>query len=144
MLISILESGWSKLLPYGDSVAIIKDADESVSAGGILIPGAHQEYKRRGWVLAVGGGCRTKNGGVVLPPYEPGDYLFADRNFVRPNEDEDEIFHDPTIMVIPVHTADDKPLAYIKRADCVGGYARYAFPKKYEEILKKYGFKPQL
>jgi co-chaperonin GroES (HSP10) len=139
MRISLLESKWRQICPYGNAVLIIKDQDEGVSAGGIVIPDAHREYKRRGWVLAVGGGCRTKDGRVHLPPYKPGDYIFADRAFKRPDETEDELFHDPTILLI----RGDEPYAFFHREDCVGGDSRYALPKQHEELLKRFAFKPE-
>lgn len=135
--ISILESKWKKIYPYSDNVLVIKDEDECISAGGIVIPDAAQQYKRRGWVLAVGGGVRT-NGKLHLPPYKPGDYLIADRPFSRPDETEDELFQDPSILMI----RGDEPLAYIRREDCVGPDAKRAFPAKYQEILDRFGFKP--
>lgn len=76
--------------PLGWHVLIAKDQDDAQSLGGIVIPDKHREYKRRGWVLAVGDGLRVGKH-IEKPPYRPGDYVFADRHFARPNEGEDEI-----------------------------------------------------
>lgn len=137
MKLPITESDFKKIYPVGDNVLIIKDDDEARSAGGVIIPDKHQEYKRRGWVLAVGGGCRTRDGRTHLPPYEPGDYLVADRAFVRPDEQEDELFGSPTILLI----RGDEPLGFIRRADCRDGYR---LPEKYQPILDQFAFKPQI
>jgi co-chaperonin GroES (HSP10) len=132
---SITESKWKKVLPVGDSVLIIKEEDEGVSAGGVIIPEAHREYRRRGWVLAVGGGYRARDGSAIRMPYSPGDYIFADREYVRKDESEDEIFSDPSIILI----RGNEPVAFIRREDCEG---RYKLPKKHLEIVEKYGHKP--
>jgi co-chaperonin GroES (HSP10) len=132
--VSITEAGIKGICPLADNVLIIKDEEEGVSAGGVIIPEVHRGYNRRGWVLAVGGGFNLH--GVAIPmPYEPGDYLFADRPFVRKDESEDELYHNPAICLI----RGDEPLGFIRRADCKG---RYRLPKKYEEIVKQFGFKP--
>lgn len=132
--ISIAEAGIEGLRPMADNVLVIKDEEEGVSQGGIVIPEAHRGYRRRGWVLAVGGGFIVN--GVETPmPYEPGDYLIADRAFQRPDESEDELFHNPTIILI----RGDEPLGYIRRKDCKG---KHRLPKEHEELIKKFGFKP--
>lgn len=76
--------------PLGMHVLIAKDQDEAASRGGIVLPEQHREYRRRGWVIAVGDGI-VKNGKLVPPPYKPGDYVYADRHYRRPDESEDEI-----------------------------------------------------
>lgn len=81
---------FSEFHPLGWNVLIAKDQDDEQSLGGIVIPDKHQEYKRRGWVLAVGDGLMHK-GVTIRPPYKPGDYVYADRHFARPDESEDEV-----------------------------------------------------
>ena len=127
---SLDDLGIKELLPVGDNVFIIKDEEDAASPGGIVIPSAHRGYKRRGWVLAVGGGHRVKGGRVVPMPYKPGDYLFADRRFQRPDETEDEIFHNPTILLI----RGDDPCVFIKHQDCTG---KYRLPEKLVPLVKK-------
>lgn len=115
--------------PVGGTVVILKEADEAVSGGGIIIPEKHQDYKRRGWVVATGGGTTLKNGESVPLQFGVGDYLVADRRFVRQDEDEDELCKDPTLMVI----RDDEYIAFIPEADCSGPYAR---PKNFKRAMK--------
>lgn len=74
----------------GNHVLVAKDQDEAQSLLGIVIPEQHREYRRRGWVIAAGDGV-MKKGRLVPPPYKPGDYIYADRRYVRPDEREDEI-----------------------------------------------------
>jgi co-chaperonin GroES (HSP10) len=131
---SIAEAGIRSIRPRADNVLIIKDEEDGVSPGGIVIPEAHRGYNRRGWVLAVGGGF-SLNGVVVPMPYEPGDYLIADRSFVRRDESEEELYHNPTIMLV----RGDEPLAYIRRQDCKG---KRCLPERFEGILRQFGFKP--
>ena len=92
----------SEIHPLGFNVILAKDDDEWVSPGGILIPGAHQEYKRRGWIIVVGEGLQCGEE-IVKPPYKPGDYVYCDRPFLRPDERESEIGEHrghPAILVI--------------------------------------------
>jgi len=133
--VSIVEAGIKGIRPRADNVLIIKDEEEGVSEGGIVIPEAHRGYNRRGWVLAVGGGFKLANGVEVPMPYLPGDYLFADRAFQRPNEEEDEIYHNPSICLI----RGDEPLAFIRRVDCKG---KYRLPEGFEDIVRKFGYAP--
>ncbi len=84
----------TNLLPMTDNVWIAKDPNEWVSPGGIIIPDAHQDYKRRGWCIVRGGGFTTEDGVVQRHPFKPGDYLICDRHFQRPDETEDELTHE--------------------------------------------------
>jgi len=83
-----------ELLPMTDNVWVAKDPDEWSSPGGIIIPGASQEYKRRGWCLVRGGGFTTNDGVVQRHPFKPGDYLICDRQFTRQDETEDNLTTD--------------------------------------------------
>jgi co-chaperonin GroES (HSP10) len=76
--------------PMGMNVLVAKDQDEAQSSGGVIIPERHREYRRRGWVIVAGDGQR-KGGKIVPPPYKPGDYIYADRHYARPDESEDEV-----------------------------------------------------
>lgn len=127
---TLLESEISQFLPLGDNVAIIKDEDEGTSGGGIVIPDAHREYKRRGWVLAMGGGYRLEDGTYERLPYRVGDYLVCDRAFNRPDEREDELFSSPCILLI----RGDEPLFFIRMRDCVG---KTKLPEKFLPLIKK-------
>lgn len=133
--VSILEAGIKGIRPVGDNVLIIKDEEEGVTAGGIIIPEAHRGYRRRGWVLATGAGYRLLDGSIVRMPYLPGDYLFADRPFVRRDEGEDELYHNPTICIIK----GDEPVGFIRRGDCKRSYV---LPARYNEIIEKFGYAP--
>jgi len=130
-----MDSDISWISPVGNNVFIIKDEDDSRSQGGVIIPEAHREYKRRGWVLSIGGGLRLKDGFIQRMPYDVGDYLIADRPFVRMHEDEDEVFSDPAILLI----RGDEPVAFVRRKDCVGSQR---LPEKYLPIIQKFGFNP--
>ena len=87
-------AGLKELMPYSHNVWIAKDPDEWISPGGIIIPGAHQEFKRRGWCIVRGGGFTTKDGVVQRHPFKPGAYLICDRAFTRPDEKEDNLTED--------------------------------------------------
>jgi len=132
-----MDSDFTEIAPVGNNVFIIKDEDEGRSQGGIVIPEAHREYKRRGWVLSIGGGFRLKDGSIQRMPYGVGDYLIADRPFVRIHEDEDEVFSDPAILLIK----GNEPVAFVRSKDCVGSQR---LPDKYLPILKKFGYDPGL
>lgn len=105
--------GIKALWPRGDNVWMAKERDESVTEGGIIIPDAHQEYRRRGWCIVPGGGCYTKDGVLHEPPYKPGDYLICDRHFVRPDEREDEITRESNGAEITVLVRGDEVTAFV-------------------------------
>ena len=83
---------FSALYPMGTNVLVAKDPDQGQSPGGIIIPEANREYRRRGWCLAPGPGVMVKSGAIVPPQYKPGDYLVFDRHFIRPDDREDEVW----------------------------------------------------
>ena len=118
--------------PIGGNLLIIKDQDVKVSAGGIVIPDKAQDYRRRGWVLAVGGGTTTRDGKVVPPPFKRGDYLFADRKFMRPDEKEDEVFEGLPILFV----RDDEYWGFIRAENCDGAFR---LPEKHKELMESFG-----
>ena len=130
--VSLADSGIKAIVPYGDNVLLIKDEEDAVSRGGIVIPEAHRGYKRRGWVLATGAGYRAPNGETIPVPFKPGDYLIADRPYARTDESEDELFHDPTIIVV----RGDEAAASVRACDCEG---KQKLPEKFKPLIEKFG-----
>ena len=100
MLPRISECDFNEIRPIGNNALVIKDGNTDITEGGVILPAIAQDHKRRGWVLAVGGGVQLKGGTIVPPSYEPGDYVLADRHYSRPDEAEDEIFQNPSILLV--------------------------------------------
>jgi len=90
---------FSAFYPMGTNVLVAKDPDQAKTAGGILIPEEHRQYRRRGWCLVPGPGVRVRNGDIVPPKYKPGDYLIFDRHYVRPDDREEEVYRDDDQVV---------------------------------------------
>jgi len=101
------------LWPRGDNVWIAKDPNEWCSPGGIIIPDAHQEFKRRGWCIVRGGGFTTNDGVVQRWPFKPGDYLICDRHFVRPDEKEDNLTESEDGSEVTMIIRGDEPIAWV-------------------------------
>ena len=118
-------------MPIGGTCIIIKAPDEG-KVGSIFIPQAAQRYKRQGWVVATGGGTTLEDGTVVPLPFKPGDYLIAERHFVRPDESEDEISQDPVTVLV----RDDEPVGFIAREDCGGPYE---LSEEHATYIEQYG-----
>lgn len=59
---AVLESLEVELLPLGDRVAVLPDGDETVSAGGFVIPDTvEKDVKQAGTIIAVGMGNMGKD-----------------------------------------------------------------------------------
>lgn len=58
-----------------DRVAIRRDDTETVSAGGIALPGQATEKANRGTVIAVGPGITRPNGTFCATVVTPGDHV---------------------------------------------------------------------
>ena len=64
----------TKIRPLNDRIIVNRiDADESTSAGGIIIPDTAKEKPQEGKVLAVGPGKRDDAGKRVAPDVNEGD-----------------------------------------------------------------------
>lgn len=61
------------LRPLLDRVLIRRDADQTHSAGGIVLPGMATEQANRGTVVAVGPGMPRPNGTFQETVVQPGD-----------------------------------------------------------------------
>ncbi|MEE9346798.1 MAG: co-chaperone GroES [Robiginitomaculum sp.] len=62
-----------KFRPLHDRVVIKRVAEETKTAGGIILPGAAQEKPSEGKVVAVGPGIRDENGTFVKLDVKKGD-----------------------------------------------------------------------
>ena len=62
-----------KFRPLHDRVVVQRVAEETKSAGGIIIPGAAQEKPSEGKVVAVGPGARDESGKLVPLDVKKGD-----------------------------------------------------------------------
>ena len=62
-----------KFRPLHDRVVVQRVAEETKSAGGIIIPGAAQEKPSEGKVVAVGPGARGDDGKVAKLDVKKGD-----------------------------------------------------------------------
>ncbi len=63
------------LRPLGDHVAVRRLDPETVSSGGIVIPGSATEKPSQGKVLAVGPGVRLKSGKLAPLAVQVGDHV---------------------------------------------------------------------
>ncbi len=62
-----------KFRPLHDRVVVQRVAEETKSAGGIIIPGAAQEKPSEGKVISVGPGARDEAGNIVPLDVKKGD-----------------------------------------------------------------------
>ncbi|WP_017931957.1 co-chaperone GroES [Robiginitomaculum antarcticum] len=62
-----------KFRPLHDRVVVERVAEETKSAGGIIIPGAAQEKPSEGKVIATGPGARDESGKIVPLDVKKGD-----------------------------------------------------------------------
>jgi chaperonin GroES len=62
-----------KLQPLGDRVVVERISAEEKTAGGIVLPDTAKEKPRRGKVIAVGTGRRTKDGAIQPLEVKRGD-----------------------------------------------------------------------
>ena len=62
-----------KFRPLHDRVVVQRVAEETKTAGGIIIPGAAQEKPSEGKVMAVGPGVRDENGEFKALDVKKGD-----------------------------------------------------------------------
>jgi len=58
--------GGSKIVPLGDKVVLKRQAAESQTAGGIVLPESAKDRPQRGEVIAIGDG-HTKDDGSKVP-----------------------------------------------------------------------------
>jgi len=56
----------SKIVPLGDKVVLKRQAAESMTAGGIVLPDSAKDRPQRGEVIAIGDG-HTKDDGTKVP-----------------------------------------------------------------------------
>jgi chaperonin GroES len=64
-----------KFRPLGDRVVVKRVAEETKSAGGIIIPDTVQEKPQEGEVVAVGPGGRDEKGDRITPEVKVGDRI---------------------------------------------------------------------
>ena len=64
-----------KFRPLHDRVLVERVAEETKSAGGILIPDNAREKPQQGLVEAVGSGAILENGSVRAPSVKKGDRI---------------------------------------------------------------------
>ena len=64
-----------KFRPLGDRVVVKRVAEETKSAGGIIIPDTVQEKPQEGEVVAVGPGGRDEKGDRITPEVKVGDFV---------------------------------------------------------------------
>ncbi len=65
----------SKIRPLGDRVVVRRKEEESVSAGGIVLPGSAKEKPNQGEVVAVGPGKLLDNGQTSTPNVKVGEQV---------------------------------------------------------------------
>jgi chaperonin GroES len=63
------------LRPLSDRVVVRRLEPETISSGGIVIPGSATEKPSQGKVLAVGPGVRLKNGKLAPLAVKVGDHV---------------------------------------------------------------------
>jgi chaperonin GroES len=63
------------LVPLHDRVLVRRVAQESKSAGGIIIPDTAQEKPQEGEIVAVGSGARDENGKIQPLDVKIGDLI---------------------------------------------------------------------
>ena len=61
------------LKPIGDRIVVRREAAESKTAGGIILPDSAKNKPQRGTVLAVGPGRMKPNGSRAEPQLKVGD-----------------------------------------------------------------------
>lgn len=75
--------------PIGDRVLLRENIPDETTEGGIILAQKRPERKRDGFVVAVGEGTMTENGGMVPLPVKPGDhvhYVHAAGNDIKIDE----------------------------------------------------------
>ncbi len=81
----------TKIVPLKDQVLIKRKSEDTVTKGGLFIPGSAQSKPSEGEVLAVGTGKVLENGTTVPPSVKPGDrVLFAQHAGVEVKVDDQE------------------------------------------------------
>ena len=77
--------------PLYDNVVVKRQEEETVSAGGIVLPGSAQEKPNQGEVVAVGNGRVLDNGEIVALEVKVGDTVLFGQysgNTVKVDGDE--------------------------------------------------------
>ncbi len=65
--------GGAKIVPLGDRVVLRRDAAETTTSGGIVLPDAATNKPQRGEVVSVGDGHMTSDGKRQPLTVKPGD-----------------------------------------------------------------------
>ncbi|RWZ87182.1 MAG: co-chaperone GroES [Hydrotalea sp. AMD] len=65
----------SKIIPILDRIAVKRDDEKEVSAGGIILSGSAVEKPYEGTVVAVGGGKYTDKGELMPMHLKAGDRI---------------------------------------------------------------------
>ena len=81
-----------KLRPLHDRVVVRRKEEETMTAGGIVLPGSAKEKSSQGEVLAVGTGRVLDNGDVQAVAVKVGDkVIFADYGATTVKIDGEEL-----------------------------------------------------
>lgn len=64
-----------RLKPLGMQIVVLRDREETMTRGGIVLPDQAKEKPRRGTVMAVGDG-EWREGGTVRCSLKPGDRVY--------------------------------------------------------------------
>lgn len=79
------KSGGLQIVPLGDRVVVQRDASESVTAGGIVLPDSAKDKPSRGRVVSVGNGRLLDDGSRSKMQVNEGDrvlfYAYAGETF---------------------------------------------------------------
>lgn len=92
-----------KIRPLHDRVIVKRVAEETTSAGGIVLPGSATEKPSEGEILAVGNGKRLDNGEVRALEVKVGDKILFGKysgNEVKIDGEELIVMREEDIMGI--------------------------------------------
>lgn len=87
------------LQPLGDRIVVEREASETATAGGILLPSGSQDKPSRGTVISVGDGKLLKDGQrselqvkpgdqVIFTSYGPDEIKIGDDEYLLMREDD--------------------------------------------------------
>lgn len=65
--------------PLNDRILVKRVNEESVTAGGILIPDTAKEKPLKGTVVAVGSGARNESGDLIPMELKVGDVVYFNK-----------------------------------------------------------------
>ena len=93
-----------KIKPIGDNIVVKGDSPETISAGGIVLPGADKNEPTKGTVVAVGPGKADKKGVVKPINLKEGDtVIFVKGTGKEVKLDEEQFIFLKEEHIIAIH-----------------------------------------